>query len=158
MRKAWVAVAIAVWIPACKGDAGGGLTDNTPPTTLAPCQRSVVFERSAAMPSEAFAYLVFTTTTVGRLDITVDWTFATNTILVALVEANTCTLDHLLAGGNCAALTLASSGEKPRRVSYFASTPTRYGLIVANNGHQDDSVAAQVVLSSTGCPVFAASE
>jgi hypothetical protein len=154
--KAGAVVVIAVWLGACKGDAGGGITDNTPPTTMPACQRTVVFEHSSAMPSQQFAYLVFSTTTVGRLDITVDWTFATNTFLVALVEANTCTLDHLLSGGNCPALTLADSGGKPRRVSYFASTPTRYGLIIVNTGSQDDAVGAQVVLASTGCPTITA--
>ena len=152
MRYSWLLVLAALSLPACKGNTGG-FTNATPPVTTPACERTTVLQRASALPANGYVYLTFATTQVGRLEVTVDWTFAASPISVYLVE-EACTIEHLTSGGNCAVLTFSQSGPKPRRATHFAAGPGRFALIVTNGGEVDDSVSMQVTLASTGCPTI----
>ena len=151
MREAWLLVLLAMLLPGCKGDAGG-TTSATPPVTTPVCQQTTIMDRASALEAEGYVYQTFATSPTGRIDITVDWTLAASPISVYLVE-EACTIEHLLGGGGCAALTFSQSGAKPRRASHFAGAG-RYALIVINGGRQNESISMHVTLSSTGCPTI----
>jgi hypothetical protein len=151
VRNVWLLVLPVMLLPGCKGNAGG-TTSATPPVTTPTCQQTTVLERASALDANGYVYQTFSTSQTGRIDITVDWTFPASPISLYLVE-EACTIDHLLGGGGCAALTFSQSGAKPRRASHFTG-PGRYAVIVVNGASQDESISMHVVLSSTGCPTI----
>jgi hypothetical protein len=151
VREAWLLVLLAMLLPGCKGSAGG-TTSATPPVTKPVCQQTTVLDRPSALEAAGYVYQTFSTSQTGRIDITVDWTLAASPISIYLVE-EACTVEHLLSGGICAALTFSESGPKPRRASHFAG-PGRYALIVINGGGQNESISMHVTLNSTGCPTI----
>jgi hypothetical protein len=85
------------------------------------------------------------------VDVTVDWTFASSTIGVYLVSANSCNIDQFNARA-CNFLIRSESGAKPRKVSASNVAVGAYELLIANFSDQDDSGTAQIVLSSATCP------
>ena len=147
----WPLVLFSMLLPGCKGNVGGP-TNAAPPVTTPVCQQTTVLERASALAANGYVYQTFSTSQPGRMDITVDWTFPASPIRLYLVE-EACTIDHLLGGGGCAALTFSESGAKPRRASHFAGAG-RYALIVINAGGEDESISMHVTLNSTGCPTI----
>jgi hypothetical protein len=151
VRDVWLLMALATLLPGCKGDAGG-TTSATPPVTTPVCQQTTILERASGLEANGYVYQTFSTSQTGRIDITVDWTIPASPISLYLVE-EACTIDHLLSGGGCAALTFSQSGPKPRRASHFTGAG-RYALIVINGGTAAESISMHVMLSSTGCPAI----
>jgi len=91
--------------------------------------------------------------TSGRLDITMDWTFATTAIGFYVVSAGTCPIDAFNAG-TCTFLGRSETTAKPRKFSVNVSAGN-YELLVAVFSTDDESVSGQVVLSGSTCPAFA---
>lgn len=80
--------------------------------------------------------------------VTVDWTFADNTIHVWVARGQ-CTFDQFEAD-TCEYVTQSlASRPKPRVLSMPSAAPGVYTLIVANWGPRDESVSYQIVLTST---------
>jgi hypothetical protein len=143
---------LAGLLPAC----GGSDTPSSVPTpapTPVPCSQSVLIQVNGAVPQRSLGRVAFSATSSGRLDITVDWTFAASQIGIYLVTASSCPIDSFNAG-TCTLLTRSETTVKPRKISVNAS-PGNYELLVANFSAQDESVSGQVVLSSSTCPAFA---
>jgi len=140
---------LAVMLPACSSSSSPVTT--TPPTTTPPCTQTVLFQRSGELPTLGLAAVPFSTSTTGRIDVTVDWTFASSTIGVYLVSANSCNIDQFNAR-SCNFLIRSESGAKPRRLSASNVAVGAYELFIANFSDEDDSGTAQVVLSSSTCP------
>jgi hypothetical protein len=143
---------MALVLPAC----GGSSTPTTPATpapTPTPCSQSVLIQVNGAVPARSLGRVSFSATASGRLDITVDWTFATSQIGVYLVGAQTCPIESFNAG-TCTFLARSETTVKPRKVSVNANAGN-YELLVANFSTQDESISGQVVLSSSTCPAFA---
>jgi len=151
MRKSrWiVGLLLALLLPAC-----GSSTPTTPPTpapTPTPCTQTTLLQTSGSLPARNLIRLPFSSTGSGRLDITVDWTFAASQIGVYLVTANSCLIDQFNAG-TCTFLLRSETTAKPRKVSAPNIAAGNYELLLANFASQDESLAVQVVLSSSGCP------
>ena len=143
---------LAGLLPAC----GGSDTPTSVPTpapTPTPCSQSVLVQVNGAVPTRTLGRVAFSATTSGRLDITVDWTFAASQLGIYLVTASSCPIDSFNAG-SCTFLTRSETAVKPRKISVTANAGN-YELLVANFSAQDESVSGQVVLSSTTCPAFA---
>src|SRR5437870_23501 len=111
VRKLVFAALVATLPLACGSSSSTSApTAATPPQpTAAPCTQSVVYEGSGPLPSRFLEMITFSTGTAGRVDVTVDWTFATSVIGVWLVPSGTCSIDQLNAR-SCNFLIRSESG------------------------------------------------
>ena len=154
MRKLrWIAgLVMAFLLPGC-----GSSTPTTVPTpapTSSPCSQSALIQANGAVPPRSLARVAFSVPTTGRLDVTVDWTFAASEIGIYLVFAGGCSIDQFNVG-TCNVLSASETTAKPRKFSVANTAAGNYELLVANFGTQDESISGQVVLSSSTCPAFA---
>jgi hypothetical protein len=150
----WIAgLLLALLLPAC-----GSSTPTTPATpapTPTPCTQTTLVQVDGSVGAFNLARApAFSVSTAGRLDITVDWTFATSPIGVYLVTAGACSIDQFNAE-TCTFLARSETTTKPRKISVANTAAGNYELLVANFGTQDESISGQVVLSSSTCPAFA---
>jgi hypothetical protein len=118
---------------------------------------------SAVIDDDAFSVAsktavpdVFTTAKAGTVEVTVDWTFASNDIDVFVAKGNEpCTLASF-NDRSCGFIGKAeSTSAKPETVTIPNVAAGQYTLYVANFGSTNDSVACHIVLttqsgSSTG--------
>jgi len=140
----------AIVLVSCGGDSAP--TSTTPPTTMPACIQTVVFEGPSSFPANTLLFAGFSTTMLGRLDVTVDWTFPTTPVSVYIADQATC---DRRAPVSCSFLASSLTGPKPRKLSAFNVPPRSYWLFVVNNGEERDACASQVVLSSPSCPAIA---
>jgi hypothetical protein len=150
----WTAALIlALLLPAC----GGSSTPTTPATpapTPTPCTQTTLIQVDGAVPAFSLARVALSANASGRLDVTVDWTFATSPIGVYVVAAGTCTIAQFNAD-TCTYLARSETTVKPRKFSVANVTAGNYELLAANFSDVDESISGQVVLSSATCPAFA---
>jgi hypothetical protein len=146
-RGAWLALAAVAMLPACGSDSAPTPPSTTPPTTLPPVTQAVVASGSGALPALNAAGIAFNTSTSGRLDATVEWTFASNDVDVYLVRG-ACSFEEFV-NLLCNIVSFSeSTTAKPERISFQGAPPDAYVLVIANYGPADESVAFQVVLTS----------
>ena len=138
----------AVLLPGCSSDSNPPVTSTPPPpTTLPPTTQTVVQSGSGSLPVLNLALIPFSISSTGRLDVTVDWTFASNDVDVYLVRG-ACTFDQFINLG-CNIIAFSESGTaKPERVSSSGATAGSYFVAIGNLGPTDESVAFQVVLTT----------
>jgi uncharacterized protein YfaP (DUF2135 family) len=140
-----VLAAAVLLAPACGSDG-----PTTPPATVPPAPTTtVVAQGSGAVPFAELRSVQFTTAASGRLEVVVDWTFASNDVDMVLVKG-TCT-DAEIFDGRCDAKALAtaeSATAKPERLSAAGTTAGTYTLYVANFGPGDESISYQVLLAA----------
>jgi hypothetical protein len=106
------------------------------------------------VPAESVGSLDFTTTTTGRIDVTLDWTFPTSPIGMYLIRTGTCDFSQF---DSCPFLIRSDpSLTKPRKASAENVTPGSFELLVVNFSPNDESLAGQVLLSVGSCPAAAA--
>lgn len=146
-----LALAAAALTPSC-GSSGGcnptGICTPPPLPPPSPTVKTVVMEASVpSLPVDFVSGRFFSTTGSGTLDVTVDWTFAEDTIHVWLAKGQ-CTFEQFEADA-CQYLTQSQvSRPKPRILSVPAVSAGPYTLIVANWGPNDESLSYQIVLTS----------
>lgn len=156
MRKL-AAFALLLALPACGG--GGGVTQPspTPVLTPVPCTQTIVSADQGGVSARTYVLLNFTTTAVGRLDVTADWTIASSPIGLFVVPANSCSTVEQLNARSCNFLLRSEpSTIKPRKVSVPNFAAGSYNLVIANFADVDESVAYQVVLSQGSCAALTA--
>jgi hypothetical protein len=160
-RNAGFALGLVLGLTGCSGNSTNCSSNPTgpgcapPPTTLPPCTQTVIDQSGATgLGSFQVAYRPFTTTSTGRLDVTVDWTFPASPIAVYLVRGdcsiaalNQRTCDFVLRSE-------ATTTPKPRKLSAGGVAAGSYQLLVGNAGSQNEATSAQVVQSSATCPPF----
>jgi hypothetical protein len=99
-----------------------------------------------SLEAETIGWTTFTTTRAGALDVTVDWTYATNDVDV-LITKGTCNADQLEAD-QCSVLTYSTSTTaKPEKARAESADAGTYTLFIENSGDRDDAVSYQVVLT-----------
>ncbi len=146
---ALVAIAASPW------GCGGSSSSPSSPTTVAavptptPCAQSALFQATGSMPAGTLMSQVTPVPAVGRLDITADWTFATNPVGLYVVQG-ACDLAAFNAR-SCNFLLRVEPGAKPLKGSAPVQVGT-YLLMLANFGSREDSGAINVVLSTGSCP------
>jgi hypothetical protein len=157
-----IVVVLAAGLGACGGD---GPTKTCPPGTtgsppncqeirVEPCTQQVVSSDFGSAKSRTLYHDDFSVPDNGRLDITVDYTFAASRIGVYLTPANTCTLEEFNAR-TCNFLARSEPpGAKPRMLSLPNFTAGNYRWLVANFSDSDESVSQQFVLSKGPCPAL----
>jgi len=144
---------MAATLSACGGSPTGNGIPTPPPPTPTPCTQSVVFHGTGHIPARTADLESFTTTATGRVDVTLDWTFATTQAGLALTQGS-CTFEQLKAG-NCNFLLTLTSPPKPLKGSAANVAAGSYGLWVMNASDKDEAMAIQVVSSSSTCPPLA---
>jgi hypothetical protein len=147
-----VAVGALLGLAACGGGSNpGGPTPTLSPTPT-PCAQKVLDSDSGPLPSRNLVYFDFSVPESGRLDVTLDWTNASNNMGVYVTPANTCTLAEFNAR-SCNFVIRSETGAKPRKVSANVAAGN-YRWLFGNFGTTDESVSYQVVLSTGSCPAL----
>ncbi len=147
---------MAATLSACGGDSltgQGRQEESTPPPPT--CTQSIVFHGTGHIPALTADLETFTTTATGRVDITLDWTFASTHAGLALTQGS-CTFEQLKAG-TCNFLLTLESPPKPLKGSAANVAAGSYGLWIMNGSDKDEAMAIQVVSSSSACPPLASS-
>jgi hypothetical protein len=147
-----VAAAMAVaFLNGCGGDGGSGVTGDSRPvvTQPTPPPPEVVSSLSgAALEAEYMGRMVFTTARAGALEITVDWTYATNDV-DAMIVTGDCSYDQLEAD-QCSILGVAvSETAKPEKMQIASAPAGTYTIFIGNLGPGDESISYQVVLKAS---------
>ena len=149
----WTAGLIAaLLLPAC----GGSSTPTAPATpapTPTPCTQTVLVRADGPVAARTLGRVPFSASTAGRLDITVDWTFATSPIGIYVVTAGSCSIDQFNAN-TCTFIARSETSVKPRKISVANVAAGNYELLAGNFGDVDESLSGQVVLSSPTCPAL----
>jgi len=144
-RRARVGAAVltCATVAAC----GGSGPTSPPPTLMPPPVVTVLLEGSQSGLQPLFLYSVgtFTTTVTGRLDVTVDWTFAANNIDV-YVTRGTCTIEQFRQQ-TCPIVRFSESTLKPEGLAMNGLPPETYELLIGNRGPGAESVSFRAVLT-----------
>jgi len=132
------------------GGSGSPTAPSAPVPTPAPAPVSnVISKGSSALGSKTVAPVTFTTTSVGTLDVTVDWTLAANDVDIFLARGTEpCTLATFNDRSCGFMATEESTTMKPEKLRVTNLAPGAYSLYVANYGSSDESIAWQFVLTT----------
>ncbi len=149
-------VLLLVALTAC----GGSNTPTQPqqsstPAVSSTCSQSVLDHGGGSADPWTIYYDDFSLPESGRLDITVDWTYATSAIAVFVVPANTCGTIEEMNGGQCNLLLRSdpATTPKPRKVSVTLSAGN-YRWMIGNASEVQESVSYQLVHSKGSCPAI----
>ena len=151
------AVVLALTFAACGGGGGGGCAENplgpgcvSSPTPTPPIVETVViYENNGPVAAESGGYLEFAIPSAGTVEATVDWTFASNPVWIALTAAS-CDDGEAAFLGSCAQIGNPNLGTtKPKRVSGSVSQAGRGRLWLINAGPVDESMAVQITITRT---------
>jgi hypothetical protein len=124
--------------------------DNPAGPAAVPCTESTVFKAGAQVPAGASSLQSFATTATGALEVSVDWASAASVMNLILAQAP-CTPAQLEEHG-CNVLFSDWSPPKPLRDSTSLLPSGTYVLMVGNPNSVQESISAEVVLRSAGCP------
>lgn len=143
-----LSAALAASLAACGGGSSPTTPTPTPTPVPTPPPPQVVAQGSDTLEAEFTGRLAFTTTRAGMLEATVDWTYATNDVDVALVQGD-CSFEQAVAQ-QCTVLAFSvSTTAKPEKITASNAAAGTYTLFIENTGPGDESVAFQVVLTPT---------
>ncbi|MGD8894727.1 MAG: hypothetical protein PVJ73_01710 [Acidobacteriota bacterium] len=146
----------ATILPGC---GGRGTSSPSPVTTPRPRVRSVIAEETFTLPpresSNAVFYLHVATAVTGDLDITVDWTFASNDVDLGLARG---TLEQALSPAcleddfaDCPLELMATAftPNKPETMTVIGAPAGDYIVAVGNLGATDESGVVVVGFTTT---------
>jgi hypothetical protein len=148
-------LAVILTLGACGGSDGKGACRANPtgpgcfPTPTIPIRTVITAGSCANVAVNGLCrFPPFTTSQQGDLEITVDWTFAEDTVQL-LVSTGTCTLEQI-NGDQCnyVASTPASTTPKPRVVTVRGLPPGTYQPWVGNRGPKTEAVSILIVLTT----------
>jgi hypothetical protein len=139
----------AIALSACGSDTI--VNPPPPPPPPPPVQETIViFGDSGSIPAETVGYIEFAIPSAGTVAATVDWTFASSMVAIALT---TSACDDFEAAflGSCSHIAPPniSRTQKPKTVSGSVTQATTARLWVLNLATVDESVAVQVTLTRT---------
>jgi hypothetical protein len=149
----FVVVALSAGLPGCGGSSS--VTGPSNPTPAPPVQTVVqqgTFQlvslsraQAAGLPADA-ARSEFTLATGGKLDVIVDWTFASDPVGFGVYQGS-CTF-ALFYADSCNQVGLAqASTNKPARVTLNNAAAGGYTVVVTNLGANDESGSYQILLT-----------
>jgi hypothetical protein len=148
-----VVIAALFALSAC-GGGGSGVTGPiaTPARTPPPPATTVIAQGSSGLdPSSGYTPGPLTTSAAGQLDITVDWTFATNDLDVYLVRGGGGCSAEQFNSRQCEFVALSESvTAKPEKISVSSLAAGAYSLLIINWGPDRESFSYQVMLTTGG--------
>ena len=139
----------AITLSAC-----GGGTDPTPipsPTPTPPPIREtvVIYGDDGLVPADTAIAVEFAIPSAGTVEATVDWTFASSDVWVALTT-NACNDFAQAFLGQCSSIGIPNRGSsKPKTVSGSVAQGGTGRLWIANFATVDESMALQITLTTT---------
>lgn len=143
-----VAAALLLGATACGSSTPSGPTAQPTPAPVKSLLTQGTFQLasvskavSAGFPFDA-ARVDFNLGSTAKLDVTVDWTFASDAVAIA-VYAGSCTFSQFYANA-CNELGSTNPGAKPAQLSLNNLAAGSYTLIVANPGANDESGTYQI--------------
>jgi hypothetical protein len=154
-QSSWIASVLIVFFLAACGSSLPTVVIPTPTPT--PCNQANLAEGAGPVAAKTLAAHSFSTFTIGRVDVTVNWTFPASPIGVYLVQQGSCTIDQFNARTCSFLIQSEPPGPKPRILSAFDVPAGNYQVLAANYAPRDESLSLQVILSSSGCAAVATS-
>ena len=139
--------AFAAALGSACGDSG---STPTSPLGGAACTQTTILQGTGSLPANTADIESLTTTKAGRLDVTLDWTSTSSTMLVAVAQ-DPCSFEQFQAG-SCQLLLNSASPPKPLKGSISGLAAGSYVLFIGNVNSAAESVSLQVVSSSGNCP------
>jgi hypothetical protein len=103
----------------------------------------------SGLPVNNLLLVQFTTGAKGSLDVTVDWTIASDSIHL-YVSANICTVDQINNSTCTYLIESPPSPVKPRVVTVNNVAAGNYTLYIGNRGPATESVSWQIGLTTGG--------
>jgi len=142
---------VALWLgglAACGGSTPATPTSPPPTPTPAPVTR-LIHDDAFAVGSRSVVPDTFATTSAGTLEVTVDWTFASNDVDIFIARGSEpCTLETF-NNRSCGIIASEESTTlKPEKLTIPNFAAGSYTLYVANFGATDESVACHIVLTT----------
>lgn len=150
-------LAMALVLPGCGSGQCGGFSAGgdavsatcptpTPPPLPTPKPPVIVSQGNDSLGKDVLGQVrPFATTEAGALDVTVDWTFATNDVDAFLARGD-CSPQQFLVTQCQLLMTAESASAKPEKFTVPSLAAGTYTLLIGNAGPDDESVAWQVVL------------
>ena len=150
------ALALALTFAACDNGGGGGCAENplgpgcvsSPAPSPSPVSETIViFGDNGPVPAESGGWIDFTIPSAGLVEATVDWTFASSQVAIAMTTGP---CDNPFAGGctNIGPMNLTRS-LKPKTVSGSVTQGGPARLWIVNLATVDESMAVQITLTRT---------
>lgn len=148
--RSWVLVVALGSLPGCGGGDNGPTPTPTPTPTPRPVPQVVDEGSESGIGVLTLLYVPFSSSLSGPMDITVDWTSASNDVDIYLTQGtDACELDTINAD-QCPFVAMSESGTaKPERISLPNAAAGDYTLYIGNRGPTDESVSWQVVVTSS---------
>jgi hypothetical protein len=140
---------LLVGLAACDGKTP--VTPTSPSPSPPPVTRSTVIgDASFALGSRVVIPVTFATTASGTLEVTVDWTFASNDVDIFVARGSEpCTLETFNNRSCGFIATEESTTLKPEKLTIPNFAAGSYTLYVANFGATDESASYHLVLTTT---------
>ncbi len=158
-RQSLAAVCVALLfagLTACGGSSNP--VTSTPPTTTPAPVTKLIHDDSFAVGTKVVVPDTFATTSTGTLEVTVDWTFASNDVDIFVARGTEpCTLQTFNNRTCGFVATEESLTMKPEKLTIPNLAAGSYTLYVANYGSSNESVSCHIVLttaSAASAPVF----
>jgi hypothetical protein len=142
----------AVLLAACGGDSGTTPTVVATPAPPPPPVTTIIAQGAfTGLESRYLAFLPVSVTATGRLEVTVDWTFASNDIDIYVTQGtDPCTVQQFNTG-TCPFLAFSeSTSAKPERVTIASVAAGPHTLYIANFGSSEEAVSYQILLTTGG--------
>lgn len=142
----------AITLSACGSDGpttpgGGGPSPAPSPATIT--ETIVIFGDNGPVPAEDGGYIDFAIPSAGTVQATVDWTFASSEVAIAMTMAS-CNDPEQAFLGSCSHIgTPNLTRAKPKTVSGTVSQPATGRLWLLNLAPVDESMAVQITLTRT---------
>jgi hypothetical protein len=115
----------------------------TTTTTLPPA--TVIVQGTTLIPARQVFFTDVTTTSTGRITVTIDYGSSANQMLMWLTDRK-CSFT-MFDRDDCDYLVKSLEGSKPRVMTSPSVGPGTYTLFVANDGPGDDQVSYKVTLA-----------
>jgi hypothetical protein len=121
-----------------------------PPPPPPPVQETIViYGDNGPVPAESGGYIEFTIPGAGTVEATVDWTFASSIVFVAMTTA-ACDDFEAAFLGQCSHIGTPNLGNsKPKTVSGTVTQGGPARLWLLNGSEVDESMAVQITLTRT---------
>jgi hypothetical protein len=149
MIRSFRLVTLAVPFVGAAAFALTGCGSSTGPTPV-PCTQGTVFTSRTPIPANSKTVQVFTTQAAGSLHVSLDWVAPTHVVSTVLAQAP-CSVEQL-ENSACNVLFSLFSPPKPLEDATTLLPAGSYSLIIGNPNAVEESVSADVVLKSAGCP------
>jgi hypothetical protein len=149
------ALALAMTFGACGGDGENCATNPNgpscpppPPPPPPPLETVVIFGDNGPIPAETVGYIEFHIPSAGTVDATVDWTFASSMVAIALTTS-ACNDFEAAFFSSCSHIGSPNINrtQKPKTLSGSVTQATAARLWVLNLATVDESVAVHVTLT-----------